>query len=250
MNEAQNKLIETKTRAKAESDALNAKLSDALKQTEEARKQAEASNERATKEAEKAERDAKLFISAMQAQAAVQRTANVQLEKAAALQRGTDAKQDSATIDREKRYLEAAKKSVQDLSADAARKSAQAFAIMGAVRIISTAQLGRSDLFDVSAGSQVAASSPARNPTDMFSGMQGSAERAAVFADRQPVDSTHWIEWRTKGDVTVKSVAIFAAHDQIRFRRAFSSFKLYAKKQNKWVESAIQSVATLWRQLC
>ena len=174
----------------------------------------------------------------MQAQAAVQRAANAQLEKAAALQRDTDAKKDSATIERDKKDLEAAKKSAQELSADAARKSAQAFAVMGAVRIIGTNQLSRSDLFDVSEGSQVSASSPAKNPTDMFSGAQGSAERATVFADGQPVESTHWIEWRTKGAVTVKSVAIFAAHDQIRFRRALSNFKLYAKKQNKWVEIA------------
>ena len=238
LNEAQKKLIEIETRAKAESDALNAKLADSLRQTEEARKQAEASNDRATKEAERAETDAKLFISAMQAQAAVQRAANVQLEKAAALQRDSDAKEASATIGLDKRDLDAARKSWQEVSADAARKSAQAFAIMGAVRIIDTAQLSRSDLFDVSAGSQVSSSSPARNPTDMFNGAQGSAERATVFADGQPVDSTHWIEWRTKADVTVKSVAIFAAHDQIRFRRAFSNFKLYARKQDKWVEIA------------
>jgi len=238
LNEAQKQVIEIEKKAKAESDALNAKLSDSLKQTEQARKQAEASNKRATKEAERAERDAKLFISAMQAQAAVQRAANVQLEKAAALQRDTDAKKDSATIERDKTDLEAAKKSALDLSADAARKSAQAFAIMGAVRIIGTNQLSRSDLFDVSSGAQVTGSSAANNTTDMFNGGQGSAQRATVFADGQPVDSTHWIEWRTKGDVTVKSVAIFAAHDQVRFRRAFSNFKMYARKQNKWVEIA------------
>ena len=33
-------------------------------------------------------------------------------------------------------------------------------------------------------------------------------------------------------------MAIFAAHDQVRYRRAFSNFKLLAKKQNKWVEVA------------
>jgi hypothetical protein len=134
--------------------------------------------------------------------------------------------------------LAAAKKSLQEISADAARKSEQAFAVMGAVRIIATNKISHSDLFDVSSGSQVIASSSGRNPTDMFSGAQGSPERATVFADGQPVDSTHWVEWRTNGDVTVKSVAIFAAHDPIRFRRAFSNFKLFARKQNKWVEIA------------
>jgi len=250
LNEAQKKLIEIETRAKAESDALNAKLSESLKQTEEARKQAEASNERATKEAERAERDAKLFISAMQAQAAVQRAANVQLEKAATLQRDTDAKKDAATLDRDKRELEAARQSWQQLSADAARKSEQAFAIMGAVRIIGTNQISRSDLFDVSSYAQVSGNSPARNTTDMFNGAQGSAERATVFADGQPVDSVHWIEWHTKGEVTVKSVAIFAAHDQVRFRRAFSNFKLLAKKQGMWVEIAQYSPALPYGGSC
>jgi hypothetical protein len=238
LNEVQKKLIDIETRAKAESDALNAKLSESLKQTEEARKQAEASNERATREAERAERDAKLFISAMQAQAAVQRAANVQLEKAATLQRDTDAKKDAATLDRDKKDLDAAKSSWQALAADAARKSEQAFAIMGAVHIIGTNRISRSDVFDVSSGSHVTGSSKTRNTNDMFNGGQGSAERATVFADGQPVDSTHWIEWRTKADVTVKSVAIFAAHDPVRSRRAFSNFKLLAKKQGKWVEIA------------
>jgi len=238
LNEVQHKLIETETRAKAESDALNAKLSESLKQTEQARNQAEESNQRAIREAERAERDARLFISAMQAQAAVQRAANVQLEKAAALQRDTDAKKDAATIDRDKKELEAARQAWQTLSADAAHKSEQAFAIMGAVRIIGTNQLSRSDVFDVSSGAQVTGSSPARNTNDMFNGGQGSAERATVFADGRPVDSTHWIEWRTKAEVTVKSVAIFAAHDPVRSRRAFSNFKLLARQQGKWVELA------------
>ncbi len=183
-------------------------------------------------------REAQLFISAMQAQSAVQRAANVQLEKATALQRDTDAKKDLATLNRDKQELEMARKSAQELSAAAARKSGQAFAVIGAVRIMGTNQINASDLFDVSSGSQVSASSPAKNMTDMFNGGQGSAERATVFADGQPVGSTHWIEWRTKGEVTVKSVALFAAHDQVRFRRAFSNFKLLAKKQNKWVELA------------
>jgi len=183
-------------------------------------------------------REAQLFVSAMQAQAAVQRAENVQLEKATALQRDTDANKDAATLDRDKQELEMARRSVQQLSTAAARKSSEAFALIGAVRIIGTNQISTSDVFDVSSGSQVSASSPARNMTDMFNGGQGSAERATVFADGQPVGTTHWIEWRTKGEVTVKSVALFSSHDQVRFRRAFSNFKLLAKKQNKWVELA------------
>jgi class 3 adenylate cyclase len=75
-------------------------------------------------------REARLFVGAMQAQTAVQRAENVQLEKAAALQRDTDAKKDRATLDRDKQELEMARKSVQELSAAAARKSGQAFALI------------------------------------------------------------------------------------------------------------------------
>ncbi len=243
LNEVQKKLNETITSAKNESDALNAKLNDSLKQTEEAKKEA-------IKEKDKATQNAQLFVSAMQAQAAVQRAATVQLEKAAFLQRDIDAKKDPATIDRDRKALELAKKSSQQLSADAARKSGQAFAIMGAVRIIGTNQISRSDLFDVSSGAQVTGSSTANNPTDMFNGARGSAQRATMFADGQPVDTVHWIEWRTKGDVTVKSVGLFAAHEVINFRRAFSNFKLFARKQNKWVEIAQYSPALPYGGSC
>ncbi len=236
VNEAQQQVIEIEKKAQAESDALNAKLNVSLKQTEEAK--------------DKATRNAQLFVSAMQAQAAAQRAASVQLEKAAILQRDTDAKKDPATLDRDKKDLQAATDSSQKLSADAASKSAEAFAIMGAVRIIGTNQISRSDLFDVSAGAQVTGSSAAGNPTDMFNGGQGSAQRATMFADGQPVDKVHWIEWRTKGDVTVKSVGLFAAHDPVRFRRAFSNFKLYARKQNKWVEIAQYSPALPYGGSC
>jgi len=231
LNEAQKQVIAIEKKAKAESDALNAKLNESLKQTEEAKKEA-------IKEKDKATKNAQLFVSAMQAQAAVQRAATVQLEKAAFLQRDIDAKKDPATLDRDRKELEAAKKSSQNLSADAAQKSAQAFAIMGAVRIIGTNQISRSDLFDVSSGAQVTGSSTANNTTDMFNGGQGSAQRATMFADGLPVDTVHWIEWRTRGDVTVKSVGVFAAHEEKNFRRAFSNFKLFARKQNKWVEIA------------
>ncbi len=236
VNEAQNQVIEIEKKAQAESDALNAKLNVSLKQTEEAK-------DRATK-------NAQLFVSAMQAQAAAQRAASVQLEKAAILQRDTYAKKDPATLDRDKKDLQAATDSSQKLSADAASKSAEAFAIMGAVRIIGTNQISRSDLFDVSSGAQVTGSSAAGNPTDMFNGGQGSAQRATMFADGQPVDKVHWIEWRTKADVTVKSVGLFAAHDPVRFRRAFSNFKLYARKQNKWVEIAQYSPALPYGGSC
>ena len=73
----------------------------------------------------------------------------------------------------------------------------------------------------------------------MFSGAQGSAERATVFADGQPVGSTHWIEWRTKVGCDGEECGA-SSRPTIQFasRRAFSNFKLLAKKQSKWVEIA------------
>ena len=215
--------------AEAKTNDLNAKLNVSLQETEAAKKQTE--------------KLAQLFQSAMQTEAARQRAANALLDKEATLQRAMDAKADKATIERDSKELEAARKSLQEVSSDAAQKSEQAFAAMGAVHIIGTNRISRSDRFDVSSGSQVTGSSVARNVTDMFNGAQGSPERATVFADGQPVDFTHWIEWRTKGEVTIKSVALFAAHDSVRYRRAFSNFKLLAKKQNKWVEIAQYSPA-------
>ena len=72
---------------------------------------------------------------------------------------------------------------------------------------------------------------------DMFSGAAGSPCKATVFADKQPVGTEHWISWKTSHEVTVRSVAVFAAHDEIRLRRSFSDFKFYVKKQGQWVEA-------------
>jgi hypothetical protein len=44
----------------------------------------------------------------------------------------------------------------------------------------------------------------------MFNGAQGWSDRATIFADGKLLGNPHWIEWRTKADVTVKSAAVFA----------------------------------------
>ena len=89
---------------------MNAKLNDSLKQTEEAKKQA-------IKEKDKATQNAQLFSSAMQARS---RGGNARpmcnWKEAELLQRDTDAKEDPATIDRDRKELEAARKSSQELS--------------------------------------------------------------------------------------------------------------------------------------
>ena len=35
--------------------------------------------------------------------------------------------------------------------------------------------------------------------------------------------------------MTVRSVGIFAAHDQVRLKRSFSDFKFYVKKHGEWI---------------
>ena len=238
LNAAQAQLIETEKKAKAQSDALNAQLQDALAKTEEARKVAEAADARAEAEAERTRRNAELFMSAMQAQAAAQRAAAAELEQAAILQIDTDSKKDAATLQHDKLALEEAKKVSQQLATAAAQKAGEAFAVMGAVKIIGTNQISHSDLFDSASGVQVTGDSGAKNPADMFSGAHGSPARATIFADGQPVGHAHWVQWRTLTRTTIRSVGLFAAHDQVRFRRAFSNFKLFAKEQGNWVQIA------------
>ena len=238
-------LADTQTKAKAESDKLNTELRDvngqlstSLQNEKEARNEAEQARKRAEEADARAERNANLFMSAMQAQAAVQRAAAVELEKAAILQNDTDAKKDAATLLQDKRALEEAKNVSQQLATAAAQEAGEAFAIMGAVKIVGTDQISHSDLFDIDSGVQVSGNSGAKNPGDMFNGASGSPARATIFADGQPVGYPHWIEWSTKATTTIKSVGLYAAHDQIRFRRAFSNFKLFAKRQGNWVQIA------------
>jgi hypothetical protein len=84
----------------------------------------------------------------------------------------------------------------------------------------------------------------------MFSGSGGSSCRATVFADGQQVGTEHWIEWKTKKEVALKSVGLFAAHDAIRLRRSFSAFKLYVKKQGKWHQITEYSPALMYGGSC
>jgi hypothetical protein len=224
--------------ARAEAEQRRKEAEEARKQADDARALAEQAKQRAEEADARAERNAELFMSAMQAQAAAQRASAVELEKSANLQRDTEEHKSAESIAQDKRELESAKTNLQTVSSDAAQKTAAAFAIMGAARSIGTDQISRSDLFDISAGATTTGTSGARNPTDMFNGGQGSPTRATIFADGQPVGYLHWVEWRTRTDTTIKSVALYAAHDQIRFRRAFSNFKLYAKKQGQWTQLA------------
>ena len=136
------------------------------------------------------------------------------------------------------------------MSLDAAAKSAQAAAIIADANLIGSNQISSSDLFDSSNGTQVTGTSGATHPQDMFSVAQGSPDHATVFADGEPVGFTHWIEWKTGKEVSIRSVGLFAAHDALRLRRAFSAFRLYAKKPNGWTKIAEYNPALMYGGTC
>jgi len=238
LSHAKQKLLEEQERARKESEELNQKLTVALDTAQKATVAAEAADARAEHERDLATRTAQMFITAIKAQAAAQLAAFEQLEKEEILQQDRDARKGAAALDQDKQELDAVTRQAKQLSLDAARKSAEAAAIVANAHILSPSQISGSDLFDVEHGqSQVTGYSGGantRNPNDMFSGSGGSPDRATVFADGQQVGTEHWIEWKTRKDVTLNSAGLFAAHDAIRLRRSFSSFKLYVKKQGQW----------------
>jgi hypothetical protein len=254
LRQVQQNLAEEQERARKESDALNQKLSVALDDAQKARAAAEESDARAQRSAELANRTAQMFITAIKAQAAAQLAAFEQLEKMEILQQDTDAKKDASVLAQDKQELDNVTKRAKELSLDAARKSADAAAIVANAHILSPSQISDSDLFEIVHGqSQVtgySGGSNTKNPNDMFSGSQGSPDRATVFADGQQVGFEHWIEWKTKKEVSLKSVGLFAAHDAIRLRRSFSIFKLYMKKQGQWTPVTEYSPALMYGGSC
>ena len=84
----------------------------------------------------------------------------------------------------------------------------------------------------------------------MFSGSGGSPNRATVFEDGKPVGFEHWIDWKTRKTITLSSVGLFAAHDAIRLRRSFSTFKLYVKKNGQWALVAEYNPALMYGGSC
>ena len=254
LSQAKQKLLEEQERARKESEELNQKLTVALDTAQKATVAAEAADARAEHERDLATRTAQMFITAIKAQAAAQLAAFEQLEKEEILQQDRDARKGAAALDQDKQELDAVTRQAKQLSLDAARKSAEAAAIVANAHILSPSQISGSDLFDVEHGqSQVTGYSGGantRNPNDMFSGSGGSPDRATVFADGQQVGTEHWIEWKTRKDVTLNSVGLFAAHDAIRLRRSFSSFKLYVKKQGQWTLVTEYSPALMYGGSC
>jgi hypothetical protein len=50
--------------------------------------------------------------------------------------------------------------------------------------------------------------------------------------------------------VTINSLGLFAAHDSIRYRRSFETFKLYVKKQGQWSRVKEYSPALMYGGSC
>jgi hypothetical protein len=248
-NEASEKALREQSDAAAKTQK---QLADEREVARQAAQKAEAEAQDADA---RAELERKMVVTAINAQAAAQLAGFDQLEKEEILQTDSDAKKDASTLDRDKQLRNAALTKTQDLTLDAAHKSAEAAAIVANARLLSPSQISGTDLFDVAHGTEVIdwsgrnpndkaiasqgsacgePSSVTRDPGDMFSGSRGSPCRATVFADKLPVGTEHFIQWKTKNEVTLQSVALFAAHDKTRLRRSFSEFKLYVKKQGQW----------------
>ena len=222
-----------------------------------ARQQAEIEKAHAEAADARAELERKMVVAAVDAGTSSAIAENAQLDKEALLQLDTDAKRDAATLEREKNARDAALAQRRKLQLDAGHQSAEAAALIENARLLTPSQISRSDLFDTSSGTVVTnwsgrapdSSSPGKSgdpvcgefskvtqhPADMFSGSGGSPCRATVFADSQPLGTEHWIEWKTPREVTVRSIGLFAAHDQVRLRRSFSDFRFYVKTNGKWV---------------
>jgi Concanavalin A-like lectin/glucanases superfamily/Immunoglobulin I-set domain len=92
------------------------------------------------------------------------------------------------------------------------------------------------DLWDISQGSVVTATSGAHVPysdiRDMFGGMFSEVgPGATVFNDGQPPGFVHYVDWQTPGPVTVSSFNLFAVGDGAanNYQREFAQFVLKAK---------------------
>jgi hypothetical protein len=144
---------------------------------------------------------------------------------------------------------------VADLTKNAQIASAAASATSVGGNLISEDSIRSSDPFDVAEGSRETGSSGFGGTTGraMFGQTGGSPETAGMlddqvgetwvvtfFADDKPAGYKHWVEWTTKDTVKLKSIGLFARHDEVidgyRFRRSFKEFRLYAREGKNWVQ--------------
>src|ERR1051326_8970276 len=92
------------------------------------------------------------------------------------------------------------------------------------------------DIWDVTQGVHVSASSDAASPYRMF-GENGQAfvpdNTYMYFSDGKPANYLHYVEWTTPSPITLHHIRLFAVGDGPQFNneREFASFKLKTKSQ-------------------
>ena len=254
--DAQRKLAETEEQARQQAVALK-------DEAETAKGEAEAADARAEHEKDLADTMAHKFLAAS---TEARLAENFQIEKAEQLQQDQDQHRDPAVIARDQKELDASATKSKEMKLDAAQKAADAAAFAAGVHLITPGQFSDSNLFQNAEVLNYSGKDSAhfvtasqcdtvllgatRNPNDMFHGSHGSPCRATVFEDGQQVGFQHFIEWRTPSPVTLESIGLFAAHDSIRYRRSFETFKLYVKKQGQWYELKEYSPALMFGGSC
>jgi hypothetical protein len=254
--DAQKKLAEEEEKARQQAVALR-------DEAEKAKAEAETADVRAEHEKDVAETMAHKFLAAS---TEARLADNYQIEKAEQLQQDQDEHKDTSVINRDQKELDASATKAKELKLDAAQKAADAAAFAASVHLISPSQISNSDLFQNSQISNYSGKDPkylvsnsqcdtalpgaTRNPNDMFRGSDGSPCRSTVFEDGQQVGFEHFIEWKTPKPVTIASVGLFAAHDSIRYRRSFETFKFYVKKQGQWSKVKEYSPALMYGGSC
>ena len=132
--------------------------------------------------------------------------------------------------------------------------SAAIAAIAVGGNLISANSIRRNDLFDVSRGAGDFHTSGYNGPAmfGLTAGNNGVVDDFAgghplvtFFSDGKPAGYRHWVEWKTRNVVNLRSVGLFARHDGViakgfgrggfLFRRAFKAFELDARQGGRWV---------------
>jgi hypothetical protein len=150
-----------------------------------------------------------------------------------------------------KKEVDNARKATASLTRIAEVASAAAAAVSSGGGLIPIRGIRRTDLFDLSQGVHAIHSS-GYSGRAMFGQTQGNPEIVGMlddqvgetwvvtfFKDGKPAGYRHWVEWKTKDVVKLKSIGLFARHDDVqdgyKFRRAFKEFTLYAREGRGWV---------------
>lgn len=225
---------------------------------------AQQANSAAAQAAEAAKLEASARLVERQARQAAEKVARIAQERAEATtqavkaqaealtakgaQDGLEFQQLNARDEKERLSLDAKIKAAsvkaQRLALKAAKAWSEAAAISVGGSIVEEDSISKTDLFDTSQGIQVTESSGtsmnAGSRLGMFGGSRGTGDGAVTcFADGKPAGTRHYVQWKTAGEVDLQSIGLFARHDAdidgFKFRRAFSSFKLYGWKDAEWV---------------